>query len=239
MTTMRDPMPDLRAMDPSGAVAEAAEALAADPALEEGDARGETRAGLLRRAALGGGAVMGGGVVLGALTGTATGADTRSAAQDRAILNYALTLEYLEAEFYARAVAGGALTGETRTFAEIVAGHEAAHVDFLRRTLGSAAVAKPSFDFGGIPTDPARFRATAVVLEDTGVSAYIGQSYRLKRTAYILVAARVLAVEARHAAWARDMVGTRLPSERDEALNAYAGMRRVLDVVGSTGFIRG
>lgn len=224
-------------VDPTGAVAEAADRVLADPALQDAAYRGDTRAGLLRKAAMGGGALMGGGFLLSGLSGTALGADTRSAKQDTAILNYALTLEYLEAAFYDQAVKGGALSGETRTFAEIVAGHEAAHVAFLQKTLGSAAVATPRFDFKGIPTDRARFMPTAVVLEDTGVSAYIGQSYRIKRTAYIQVAAQVLAVEARHAAWARSMLGSRMPSEKDEALNASASMAQVLSAVGATGFI--
>lgn len=228
---------DMSAFDPSGALAERAEAVGADTALEDAAGRGDTRAQLLRRVALGGGAVMGGGLLLGGLTGTAMGADTRSAKQDTAILNFALTLEYLEAEFYAQAVAANAIGGETKTFATTVAAHEAAHVDFLSKTLGSAAVAKPTFDFKGIPGNAKAFRETAVSLEDTGVAAYIGQSYRLKKTAFILVAAQVLAVEARHAAWARSLIG--LPqSATDEALNGYATQKQVLDVVTKTGFIR-
>ena len=227
---------DITQVDTDGALREAAHAIGIDTSLEDGAQRGDTRAQLLRRAALGGGALMGGGLLLGGLTGTALGADTRSAAQDTDILNFALTLEYLEAEFYAQAVAGNALTGETKEFATIVAAHEAAHVDFLAKTLGSKAVAKPKFDFKGIPGSQPRFRLTAVQLEDTGVAAYIGQSYRLKKTAFILVAAQVLAVEARHAAWARQMIG-RNPSERDEALAGRATKKQVLDVVTATGFI--
>jgi hypothetical protein len=229
---------DLAQVDTDGAVREAAARIAGDPGLEEGAAFGDTRAGILRKFAVGGGALVGGGLVLGGLSSTALGADTRSAKQDRDILNFALTLEYLEAEFYRQAIAGNALSGETLTFAKTVAGHEAAHVAFLQKTLGSAAVSSPSFDFKGIPTNPNAFRHTSVSLEDTGVSAYIGQSFRLKRTAYILVAAQVLAVEARHAAWARSMVG-RMPAETDEALNGHANMKQVLAVVGSTGFITG
>ncbi len=228
---------DITQVDRDGAIAEAAHDGAGDAGLEDAASRGDTRAQLLRKAALGGGALMGGGLLLGGMSGTALGADTRSSKQDVAILNFALTLEYLEAEFYAQAVAANRITGETKTFAEIVAGHEAAHVDFLRSTLGSNAVAKPTFDFKGIPADPERFMRTAVVLEDTGVAAYIGQSFRLKKTAFIKVAAQVLAVEARHAAWARDMVGERLPSERDEALNGSANMKQVLAAVTATGFI--
>ena len=228
---------DLAQVDSDGAVREAASAVADDPALREAAAAGDTRAQLLRKAAMGGGALAGGGLLLGGLSGTALGADTRSAKQDAAILNFALTLEYLEAEFYRQAVAGNALTGDMRTFAEIVAGHEAAHVNFLTKALGSAAVPSPKFDFKGIPTNPGEFLATAVSLEDTGVAAYTGQSYRIKRTAYILVAAQVLAIEARHAAWARSMVPGRMPAGKNEILNGHANMKQVLKVVGDTGFI--
>ncbi|MBJ7455911.1 MAG: ferritin-like domain-containing protein [Thermoleophilia bacterium] len=228
---------DLAQVDTDGAIREAADAVVRTPGLEEAAASGDTRAQLLRKAAMGGGALMGGGLLLGGLSSTALGADSRSSKQDVAILNFALTLEYLEAEFYRQAVAGNALSGEQKTFAEIVAGHEAAHVDFLAKTLGSSAVASPKFDFKGIPTNTNLFIKTAMQLEDTGVSAYIGQSYRIRKTAYILVAAQVLAVEARHAAWARSLVPGRLPAEKDEVLNGHANMKQVLDVVGSTGFI--
>lgn len=228
---------DLAQVDTDGAIREAADAVVRTPGLEEAAASGDTRAQLLRKAAMGGGALMGGGLLLGGLSSTALGADSRSSKQDVAILNFALTLEYLEAEFYRQAVAGNALSGEQKTFAEIVAGHEAAHVDFLAKTLGSNAVASPKFDFKGIPTNTNLFIKTAMQLEDTGVSAYIGQSYRIRKTAYILVAAQVLAVEARHAAWARSLVPGRLPAEKDEVLNGHANMKQVLDVVGSTGFI--
>jgi hypothetical protein len=112
-----------------------------------------------------------GGIALGGPSRTALGADARSSTQDVAILNLALTLECLEAESYRQAVAGNALSGDMRSFAQIVAGHEAARVAFLQKALGSRAVASPTFDFRGIPTNPAKFLATAVSLEDTGVAA--------------------------------------------------------------------
>jgi rubrerythrin len=228
---------DLARVDRDGAIREAAHAVAESPGIAEAAASGDTRAQILRKAALGSGGLVAGGIALGGLSGTALGADSRSSKQDVAILNFALTLEYLEAEFYRQAVAGNALSGDMRSFAQIVAGHEAAHVAFLQKALGSRAVASPAFDFQGIPTNPSRFLATAVSLEDTGVAAYAGQSYRIKRTAYILVAAQVLAIEARHAAWARSMVPSRLPAEKDEILNGHASMEQVLKVVASTGFI--
>src|SRR4029077_16706769 len=103
------------------------------------------------------------------------GASTKVTKNDVAILNYALTLEYLEAAFYNEAVAKGALKGETLKFAKVVQGHENAHVSFLKGALGKAAVKKPMFNFKGTTANAAKFRATAQVLEDTGVAAYVGQ----------------------------------------------------------------
>jgi hypothetical protein len=238
---------DLGSLDPSGAVAEAADAVTGDAELEEAAARGDTRAQILRKAAMGGSAVMGGGLLLGGLTGTAMAADTRSAKQDRDILNYALTLEYLEAAFYAEANQKAGLTGDAATFAKTAGAHEAAHVDFLKKALGSAAVASPAFTFGDTTANRTNFLKTAVVLEDTGVAAYIGQAYRLKNTRTILIASHVLAVEARHAAWVRSLIPDAVPAP--DAFNGstfdangfprggYARMSQVLAGVKQLGFI--
>ena len=59
--------------------------------------------------------------------------------------------------------------------------HELAHVEFLSKALGERGVAKPTFDFKGTTADAAKFVATAIVLEDTGVAAYNGQGPRLRR----------------------------------------------------------
>jgi hypothetical protein len=224
---------DLLQVDREGAIQEAAHRVAGDPALEEADAAGDTRAAMLRKVALGGGAIMGGGLLLGLPT-IALGADTRSSRQDIEILNFALTLEYLEAEFYAlaRQAAFGGATGD---FANIAGQHEAEHVDFLKNALGLRAVPKPSFDFGAAVTDPAAFRSAAVTLEDAGVAAYVGQAFRLKRTAFILAVSSILAVEARHSAHARVLEPGRSPSE--EAFSQRATMAQVLAVVEATGYI--
>ena len=128
--------------------------------------------------------------------------------------NFALLLEYLESEFYTRAVAGGALSGELLNFATIVRDHELAHVEFLRNALGAAAIEKPTFDFRNTTTDAEAFAATAIVLEDTGVAAYNGQGPRLRRRT-LPAAASVVSVEARHAAWIRRAVAVLLLAQAE------------------------
>ena len=136
------------------------------------------------------------------------------------VLNFALTLEYLEAEFYnnivgspgyltAPAAAQGALTK--------IRNDENAHVAFLKGALGSAAVAKPTFDFtagNGTGTGPfAGYLANYAVqlamaqdFEDTGVRAYKGQATALQSSrAFLTAALNIHSVEARHASHIRQM----------------------------------
>ncbi len=141
-----------------------------------------------------------GGVLAGAMPRMASAA---TPASDVAILNF--TLEYLEAAFYAGAKANaGIFKGDTRNFVSVVAKHEAVHVAYLKKALGSAAVPKPKFDFKGTTnTNQKTFEATAQLLEDTGVSAYLGQVPLIKMPAIAGAAGTIVTVEARHAAWMR------------------------------------
>ena len=116
-------------------------------------------------------------------------------------------------------------------------GHERAHVEYLQKALGSAAVAKPTFDFKGTTEDQDMFLATAVVLEDTGVAAYNGQAANLiGNKAVLAAAASVVSVEARHAAWVRDIVGK---TPAPIWLDTPRSKEQVLGAVGRTGFIVG
>lgn len=127
------------------------------------------------------------------------------------VLNFALTLEELEAEFYARGVAArGLIPADVRPVFEEISRNEAAHVAFLRQTLGNRAIPKPSFDFTGggkmpdVFSNAMTFMAMAQQLEDTGVRAYKGQAATLMPAPSILEAAlRIHSVEARHAAEVR------------------------------------
>jgi len=214
-------LPALEELDRDEAIREAAEAVA-------GDSRGD----FLRRAVIAGGAFAGAGALVGALPSIASAAGITS--RDREILNFALTLEYLEATFYAEALQRGALSGRTLQFAKVVARHEAMHVKALKQALGGAAVAKPRFNFRGATSNQGKFQATAITLEDTGVGAYKGQAPRIQETAYLKAALSIHTVEAHHASWIRHIAGVApAPVAFDKPLT----MQQVLAGVAATHFI--
>jgi hypothetical protein len=197
---------------------------------------GHTRSAFLRKAGIGAGALVGGSALLGVLPELASAAAT----SDTDILNFALTLEYLEAAFYAEAVAKGALSGEAKRFAAVVAGHEAAHVAVLKGALGSSAVAKPKFDFKGTTANQAKFEATSEALEYTGVSAYLGQVGNITSKKVLGAAGSILPVEAWHAAWIADI--RRHGAKPYPAPTAFAAGKTkaaILAAVKATGFIAG
>jgi hypothetical protein len=136
------------------------------------------------------------------------------------VLNYALTLEYLEAEFYANIVGSpvyGTIPAAAQGALAKIAADEAKHVIFLKSVLGTNAVAKPTFDFtagngsgtgpfAGYLTSYAVQLAMAQTFEDTGVRAYKGQATVLMSNNDVLTAAlNIHSVEARHAAHIRQM----------------------------------
>jgi rubrerythrin len=184
---------------------------------------GDTRADFFRKAAIGGGAVLGSSVLLGGLPELASAKPSKK--HDVAILNYALTLEYLESDFYKEALKSANLSGAVLTTTNIVSKHENAHVRFLKKQLGSKAIKKPKFDFGDTTSSSAKFLPTASSLEDTGVTAYAGQAAHIKQSAVIRAAASILAIEARHASRFRSLEGRNFAPK---AFNHRATMKEVL-----------
>ena len=207
-------------LDRDGALAEAIDAV-----------EGDTRAGFLRKAAVAGGGLVGGGAAFAAIAAPA-GAQSAS---DVNILNFALTLEFLEAEFYAQAQQND-LGNRLNRFAKIVGEHEAAHVDALQKTLGNKAVRKPKFDFKGTTEDPALFGKTAATLEATGVAAYSGAAPMIQSEEVLKAAISIHSVEARHTSWINHILGQ---PPAPVAFYEPMSVSQVLAAVMATGFIAG
>jgi hypothetical protein len=229
---------NLEQIDVDGAVREAhAEAV---DGLQEGD----TRLAFLRKSAVAGGAAVSGGALLGAFAPSALAAGGgRPPASfgkgDVGILNYALTLEYLEAAFYNGATAANlSLSAQASAFLKVVTKDENAHVKFLKGALGAKAAKEPKFNFKGANTSPAMFMKTAQVLENTGVHAYSGQALNIKKAAYVKAALSILTIEARHASvigLLNDPSGEMITP--DGAFDTPLTAAKVLAAVKGTGFI--
>jgi hypothetical protein len=156
-----------------------------------------------------------------------------SAQRDVEVLTFALGVERIEAGFYAAAAKAGALKGELAEYVDVVGGHEREHVSFLEGALGSAAPAATPFtvDVDAIVRDPDRFVRTAAELEDAVVAAYNGQVANL--TADTLAkAATIVSVEARHAAWIRDIGGLPPAENTTDAPLTADGVRLALRRAG-------
>jgi hypothetical protein len=229
----------------------------------------EDRRRFLKYASAAGLGVVGAGVV-GAVAGPAASADAdeANAISDGTILNFALNLEYLEAEFYSNAVYGHGLPenltygkgrrgpveggrevpfscASIKQFATEIAKDEYEHVRFLRKALGSAAVARPEINISSSFTAAAlaaglikpgqtfdvyanedNFLLGAFIFEDVGVTAYKGAAPLISNKTYLSAAAGILAVEAYHAANIRTVLYDR--GLADDA-NAISAARDSLD----------
>lgn len=131
-------------------------------------------------------------------------------------LNFALTLEYLEKEYYQLGVASGVIAGSDLAIFQQISKHETAHVTLLQNTisqLGGSPISKPTFDFTASGQFApfvvyAQFLALSQAFEDTGVRAYKGKAGNLMGNNDVLTAAlQIHSVEARHAAEVRKLRG--------------------------------
>jgi rubrerythrin len=228
--------------DRDGAIAETLGA-----ATETLTSEGDTRADFLRKTGIAG-VALSGGAVLAALTPAAAlaAASTRPPASfgkgDIGILNFALTLEYLESAFYNGAAVN--LTGldpQTQNFLAVARFDENEHVKKVRSTiekLHGKPVAKPTFDFKGANTLVASFLQTAFALENTGVHAYAGQAPNLKDPAVGAVALSIVTVEARHAASVATILDSPgYPINPNGAFDNPYSAAKVLSIAKGTGFI--
>lgn len=128
---------------------------------------------------------------------------------DTGVLNYAYALEQLEAAFYTKVVESpyaGISTVEKEFLLDIQL-HEVAHREVLRNALGANAIGGLTFDFSSVDfTKKASVLATAMAFEDLGVSAYNGAAYLLSNKEYLTLAAKIVSVEGRHAAFIRETI---------------------------------
>ena len=198
------------------------------PELEGVEVDGLTRGAFLVRATLAAGAVYGATAVAPFVTKALAQGDMG----DVDIVNYALTLEYLETAFYKKAQQLG-LSGSVKKLATTFGDQESQHVDALTSTvkkLGGKPAAMPAFNFP--VKDEKSFLKLAVTLEDTGVSAYNGAAPMISSKEVLGAAGSIVQIEARHAAAIRLADGQPpAPDAFDKALEMPAVLKAVQPLI--------
>jgi len=172
----------------------------------------------------------------GKSSSTTTGAATTNATSatsgggDVAIANYALTLEYLETEFYAKVAASGLFSGRSAALIKDFGAQEQTHVEALEGAvskLGGTPAEKPS---GRFPIESAkRVTELAYTVENLGAAAYLGQAARIQNAELLAAALSIHSVEARHAATLGTVLGRSITP--DGAFAKPADMQTVLATV--------
>jgi rubrerythrin len=169
----------------------------ANPELATCEVHGISRASFILRGALSTGALYG----LGSVAPFVSNALAMTGESDVDILNFALTLEYLETDFYTVKGKQVGLSGRAKTYAKQFGEEERAHVTALQAAiveLGGQPVKKPTFVFP--VTDEMSFLKLAATLEDTGVGAYNGAAPSITNKKVLASAGAIVQVEARHSA---------------------------------------
>jgi rubrerythrin len=168
-----------------------------------------------------------------ASTTSTTGSEPSGANGDLEIVNYALTLEYLEADFYDQVIKSGEVTDkQIAELAKSIGQNEQEHVNVLAATveqLGGMPAAKPKTKFGEvIAGGPQKILETAATVENLGAAAYLGQADKIQSKEVLAAALSIHSVEGRHAAALNTLVGKTIvpdgafakPASMDEVLKA-------------------
>ena len=196
------------------------------PELASIEIKGMTRHAFMMRSAVAAGSVYG----LSTVGPFVSRAIAQEGGGDVDILNFALTLEYLEAAFYDQAVKNTqGLGAKNKKLAETLRDNENEHVDALTATitdLGGKPVAAPGVDFGKAFANEKSFLETAQTFEDLGVSAYNGAAPQIESKEVLGAAGGIVQVEARHAAAIRFVRGQPIS---EGAFDKPLEMQAVLD----------
>lgn len=164
---------------------------------------------------------------------------------DVGILNYAYALEQLEADFYSKVVNSfytGISDAEKQLFTDIYH-HEVIHRDFFQAAItaaGATPTPKLAFKYDGVNfSNRASVLATAKALEDTGVAAYNGAGKFISNLDYLVIAGKIVSVEARHASAIRDVINPRSADfSGDDVVTASNGLdvaKDPIDIVKAAG----
>lgn len=151
---------------------------------------------------------------------------------DTAVLNYAFALEQLEAAFYTQVILTpySGISDEEMTLLTDIRNHEIAHREFFRKALNTAAIQDLQVDFSSIDfTKRDKVLAAAQTFEDLGVAAYNGAGKYITTPAYLGLAGKIVSVEARHAAFIRDLVSPGTFSSNADS-NGLDGAKTPADV---------
>ncbi len=149
-------------------------------------------------------------VAVGALNNKFAWTQAGDFKSDVDVLNYALTLEYLEAEFYRQGNSAGLLSGKEKQYLDQVQVDEESHVATIRATImkiGGTPVAAPGVDYGDAFASRENYLTISHTFENTGVRAYLGAAGFIQDKAILQAAAGIFGVEARHAAIVGNLLG--------------------------------
>jgi hypothetical protein len=203
------------------------------PALPDGDIPGPTSRQLLLRSAAAGGALAAGGGILALRPGLAVSAPSPS--EEVRVLNFVLLLERVQAALYREASTHVTLGADLVEYAKTVGAHEQEHVAVLEKALGTKARNRAAMHFGSATRARQEFLTAAIELEELSVAAYNGQAPNLSPKALGL-AAEIVSVEARHAAWIRAIAG-KLPAPGP--IDQPRSSRAIIAALARTGFVKG
>lgn len=196
-------------------------------------AKPHSRADFFKKVAVAGA----GATAAGAMLSGKAHAQYEGAAADLEVANFALTLEYLEAEYYAIALDTGLLSGDALSYIQATADHENQHVDALIGLIteaGGTPVEKPAFDFGEAFASADSIISTAATLEITGVGAYLGAAPLISGPSVLAAAGSIAGVEAEHVVAINALLGVVPPANMafPEALSQDAVLAAIAPFMG-------